>query len=206
MKTKSDEHLKIWELALLLALCVTFLTALWAEREQHELSTQLVRLHVIAESDSGEDQAVKLLVRDAVLNHLTPRLEAAKTVSAATQVIDSELPTLRSLAEGVLRENGHDPRAAASLGVESYPTRYYEGFSLPAGDYLSLRIILGEGSGRNWWCVVFPPLCMATAEDEAAFSRLSEESRALILEEDSGYKIKFRFIEWYEYLKKLFAK
>ncbi|NCC66694.1 MAG: stage II sporulation protein R [Clostridia bacterium] len=206
MKTKNDGKLKIWELSLLFALCVSLCCALWAHAGQTELSSQLVRLHVIAESDSDEDQAVKLKVRDAVLEYLVPKLKTASSVSAASGIITDSLPDLDETAEKVLSAEGHEVSAAATLSVESYPTRVYDGFALPAGEYLSLRIVLGEGRGHNWWCVVFPPLCMSAAEDEDAFSALSGEAQKLILSDDGGYTLKFRIIEWYELLRAALRK
>ena len=96
-----------------------------------------------------------------------------------------------------------DYPATAKLCVESYPTRNYDGFSLPAGGYLSLQIILGEGKGHNWWCVVFPPLCMSSAEDESAFSGLSGDSAGIIRKSDGSYRLKFRIVEFYENLKRV---
>lgn len=206
MITKYDGKLKIWELSLLIALCISLGCALWAHAGQKELSSQLVRLHVIAESDSDEDQAVKLKVRDAVLEYLVPKLKAAGSVSAASGIITDSLPDLGETAEKVLSDEGHGATAAATLSVESYPTRVYDGFALPAGEYLSLRIVLGEGRGHNWWCVVFPPLCMTSAEDEDAFSALSGDAQKLILSDDGGYTLKFRLIEWYELLRAALRK
>lgn len=205
MQTK-DGKLKIWELSLLIALCLSMGFALWAHAGQKELSSQLVRLHVIAESDSDEDQAVKLKVRDAVLEYLVPKLKTAGSVSDASNIITDNLPNLGETAEKVLSGEGHESSAAATLSVESYPTRVYDGFALPAGEYLSLRIVLGAGRGHNWWCVVFPPLCMTSAEDEDAFSALSGEAKKLILSDDGGYTLKFRLIEWYELLRAALKK
>lgn len=201
MKTKSDNKLKIWEISLLIALCLSLCAGIKAHADQQELASQIVRLHVIAESDSDEDQAVKLKVRDKVLEVLTPALADAKSIDEAKSIIADNLPALETAAEEELRDDGHDVGAKATLSVENYPLRVYNGFSLPAGDYVSLRVILGEGKGHNWWCVVFPPLCMTAVEDRDAFASLSEDSRELIVSEDGGYKLKFRIIEWFEYLR-----
>lgn len=201
MKTKSDNHLKIWELSLLIALCVSLCVGLKAHAEQQELASQLVRLHVIAESDSDEDQAVKLKVRDKVLEILTPELNEATSIDEAQEIIKETLPELKVAAENELNALGHNVGAKVTLTVENYPLRIYDGFSLPAGDYVSLRVILGEGKGHNWWCVVFPPLCMTAVEDRSAFSELSEDASKLIVQEDNGYILKFRIIEIYEKIR-----
>jgi len=195
------QHLKIWEISLLFALCVTLCTGLYAKAEQNQLACELVRLHVIANSDSDSDQNAKLKVRDSILEILTPQLEGISNISEAEAVINKSIPQLCQAATQSLQESGKYYPASAKLCVESYPTRNYDGFSLPAGDYASLQIILGEGKGHNWWCVVFPPLCMASVEDEHAFSELPKDSRELITSDGSGYKFKFRIIELYGEVK-----
>jgi len=179
---------KIWELALLLALSLTSLTGTWCAGRQEALSSGLIRLHVLAESDSPADQSAKLRARDAVLERLTPALSAAKSRAEAAAVV-GELA--EELAETARRAAGAE-RAALELGREYYPLRRYKSFSLPAGEYLSLRITLGEGRGRNWWCVVYPPLCTAPAESAEVFAG---EDWRLISEDGTSYEIRFRLLE-----------
>ena len=195
------QHLKFWEISLLFALCVTLFTGLFARAEQKQLSNELIRLHVIANSDTESDQAAKLNVRDRVLAVLTPMLEGAGDTEDAEKVIKSALPLICSEARISLIGDGKAYSAKAQLCVETYPTREYSGFALPSGDYLSLKIILGEGKGHNWWCVVFPPLCMTSVENEDAFSELSENSSRLITCSGSEYRLRFRVIELYEELR-----
>lgn len=197
------KHLKIWEISLLFALCVTLCTGLFAKAEQQKLSDELIRLHVIANSDSQSDQSAKLAVRDSVLEVLTPALEDAANINEAEKLINSELAKLCGVAERSLLQNGKFYNVRAELCRENYPTREYDGFALPAGSYLSLKIILGEGHGHNWWCVVFPPLCMTSAENEDAFSSLTEESSKLISSDSGEYRLKFRIIEIYEQFRKV---
>lgn len=198
---RSGNKLKIWELALLIALCVSLCTGLTSHAAQQELASQVVRLHIIAQSDSEQDQKIKLDVRDAVLDILTPALAETQDMDEAQEIISDRLPELEAAAEAALLAGGTPASAQAVLSVENYPLRVYDGFSLPAGDYVSLRIVLGEGEGHNWWCVVFPPLCMAAAEDEDAFSRLSDEAARLIVPDEDGYILKFRIIELYEKIR-----
>ncbi len=180
------------EAAALTWLCLVLLTGVWARGRQAALAEKLVRLHVIAVSDAAEDQAAKLRVRDAVLAELTPALESAADAQEAEKTIRTMLPRLRALAE----EIGGVP-ARAELGRENYPTRVYDGFSLPAGRYTSLRITLGEGAGRNWWCVVYPPLCGADARAMEESGALTEEEKGVITADGAGYVVKFRLLEWW---------
>ena len=187
-------------LSLLFALAAT---AAWAAADAHEtqenLAGKLIRLHVLANSDSQADQAVKLQVRDAVLEAAEAQLEDCATVEAAEEQLRELLPELEAMASSALAENGFDYPVQAALTWEDYPTREYDTFTLPAGRYLSLRVRLGEGAGQNWWCVVFPPLCLGsvteTVEETAADAGLTEGQVSLITGEDQGYVVKFRAIE-----------
>ena len=193
--------LKKWELSLLLALCITLCVGVWTQGQQQALSAKLIRLHVIAASDTEADQAFKLQVRDRVLEILTPALEGVKNREQACTVIENCLPVLEAETQAMAQAAGRDGAVSAELGLETYPTREYTDFSLPAGEYLSLRVTLGEGTGQNWWCVVFPPLCLSSAETSVDAGVLSDEDLALITEEDSGYVLKFRLIELWEELQ-----
>lgn len=197
-----NRRLKIWELSLLLALCFSFCAGLYAKAQQDRLSGELIRLHVIANSDSRADQSVKLAVRDKVLEVLTPMLEGVEDVSGARQVVEAALPLLTREARQTLLDKGRFYPAETTLCLEAYPTRTYSGFALPAGDYVSLQVVLGEGRGKNWWCVVFPPLCMTSVEDDEAFSRLTKESAGLIRDETTQYRLRFRVVELYGEIKR----
>ena len=187
-----DKRFKIWETAALLALCVTLLGGVWAQGRQNELSGKLLRLHVIAHSDEPEEQALKLRVRDAVLDYLSPLLADAADRDAARDIIESELENVRSAAESA--SEGRAVRV--TLGQERYPLRQYEGFTLPAGTYESLRVVLGEGAGQNWWCIVFPPLCIEAVEGDRLQSVMGREDYGIVTEEE-GYILRFRLIEWW---------
>lgn len=124
-----------------------------------------MRLHVLANSDTEEDQALKLLVRDAVLERATEILEQSADRAEAEIRLRESLPELEAIAEETVRATGYDYAVTAELEDTAFPTKEYDGFSLPAGEYLALRILIGEGVGQNWWCVVFPPLCTAASAD-----------------------------------------
>jgi len=185
-----DRHFKTWETAALLALCVTLLMGTWAQGRQTAISGQLLRLHVIAVSDAPEEQALKLRVRDAVLDYLSPRLAETADREEARTLLAADLDGVRAAAETAAEGRS----VQVSLGRERYPLRQYEGFTLPAGEYESLRVVLGEGTGHNWWCIVFPPLCLSAAEGEKLQSVMSREDYGIITEEE-GYVLRFRLVE-----------
>lgn len=193
------KSLKLWETALLIALSLTTLAALWAQGRQNSLSGKLVRFHVLAVSDDEYEQQLKLRVRDAVLEYISPKLEAVESSAQAREILASELDNIRSTAQAVAE--GRD--VTVTLTREDYPTKSYEGFTLPAGEYESLRVILGEGRGHNWWCIVFPPVCLSAAQAETVEEQLGEEDFRLISEEE-GYELRFRALElWGELVEKL---
>ena len=202
--TRTRRTLRIVELALLLGTAVFLLTGAWALNTQRDLADRVVRLHVLANSDSEEDQALKLLVRDAVLERATALLEQTESRAEAEALLRESLPELETIAEETVRANGYSYAVTAELEGTSFPTKEYDGFSLPAGEYLALRILIGEGAGQNWWCVVFPPLCTAASADvpeTALAAGLTEDQVGLMTEEDSGYVLKFKAVEWWEQLK-----
>ncbi len=189
-------RLKIWETAALCALCLSLCIGAWAQGRQQELSSSLVRLHVIAASDEPAEQELKLRVRDGVLEYLTPLLDEAEGSEDAQSVISENLGNIQAAASRCAGGRG----VSVTLGSEYYPTREYEGFTLPAGQYQSLRVTLGEGKGHNWWCVVFPPLCVSAAEQDSALETMTAPDRALITEAD-GYELRFHIVElWGELL------
>lgn len=208
MKTANENKngLHIWEASLLLALCFTLVYGLWQQGRQRELAGQVIRLHVIAESDSERDQQIKLRVRDEILRVLEPALKDKKGRQAAADTIEELLPAVEETARAAALSAGAVCDVSASLSTEGYPTREYEGFALPAGEYVSLRVVLGEGEGHNWWCVVFPPLCAASAQEaDEAFEMLSDGSAEMIISEDGEYKVGFRVLELFEKLRELFG-
>lgn len=133
---------------------------------QEQLADELIRFHVIANSDSKKDQAIKLKVRNAVLEEIVPYLEKSQSLEETREIIENKTEDLIEVAQEVLRKNGVDYGVKASLGQHEFPTKYYGDFSLPAGKYEAFRIVLGNGSGANWWCVMFPPLCFVHTDEE----------------------------------------
>ena len=207
MKTAVKEHgykLKFFEIALLIGLAVFLTSGALALRTQDELADKVVRLHVLANSDSEEDQALKLRVRDAVLEQATAILEQSADRREAESRLRGQLLELERIAAKEIAAEGYDYPVTVNLENTDFPTKEYDGFTLPAGEYLALRVIIGEGKGQNWWCVVFPPLCTAASADvpaSALAAGFSEEEVSLITEENQGYVLKFKAVEWWEALK-----
>lgn len=206
MRSAAKPKLPLVFLALLSALLLTGVVSLGA---QAGLADRVVRLHVLANSDSEEDQALKLLVRDQVLSQAEQLLTGTADRAEAEAVLTRALPELKETAAAVIAAEGYDYDVEVRLEETAFPTKEYDGFSLPAGEYLALRVLIGEAKGQNWWCVVFPPLCAAAAEEvpEAAQAAgLSAEQVQLITEENGAYKLKFKAVELWERLGSLWDK
>lgn len=192
-----------WEIGLGIVLAMVLLSGSVTLQSQAALAEQVVRFHVIANSDSEADQALKLLVRDAVLTQASDLLAGTTAQDQAQRILQENLDSLAQTGQAVVSQEGYAYTVTAQLGLEDYPTKDYDGFSLPAGTYHSLRITIGEGAGQNWWCVAFPPLCTTAATDlavTAMASGLNEPQIALITQEE-GYVLQFKAIELWGELK-----
>ena len=168
-----------------------------------EVYDSVIRLHVLANSDTEEDQAIKLKVRDAVLAHTGALLENVSTKEQAQQILDRELERIRAVAEQTLAENGAPNAVTVTLTSEAYPRRTYEAAALPAGEYLSLRVMIGEAQGQNWWCVLFPQMCLSTAVAEQKASCLAAglsegQYRFITQSTGTGYRVRFKLVEMVE--------
>ncbi len=150
------------------SLCFVLAAFVWAGTliaDRQRLNEELIRLHVVANSDSEADQSLKLRVRDAVTESLQDDLSKLGDVEEAKAYLRESLPKIQAVANEALAAAGCDDRAVVTLCKEVFDTRHYDTFSLPAGIYESLRIVIGNGQGHNWWCVVFPSLCLPAASD-----------------------------------------
>lgn len=158
----------------------------------------VLRLHVIAESDSDEDQALKLKVRDAVLNVVGDAVAGCGSIDEAVLAVDGIRGEIEAAARRCIAENGADYGVSVELGRERYPRREYDGATLPAGVYNSLRVTIGAGEGRNWWCVLFPSVCMrfsSVSEEECAAVGLTPSEYRIITEKSGKVRIRLRLLE-----------
>ncbi|RKJ41367.1 stage II sporulation protein R [Acutalibacter sp. 1XD8-33] len=169
-----------------------------------QLPENILRLHVVANSDRQEDQDLKLRVRDAVLEEANRWCQGAETLEEANVQICTHLEGIRGAAENVIKANGFTDRATVQVTEEFFPTRTYENFTLPAGRYRALRVVIGEGEGHNWWCVVFPALCLPAAGEKDVLATLPENQRK-VAQSPGRYQVEFKLAEWYEELKNWLA-
>lgn len=197
---------KLLKIGLVLFALVGIVTTVTLCRDKQLLQEHLVRLHVVANSDSQEDQAQKLQVRDAVLSYLEPAMEAISDPQEAVAYLQAHLEDLEQVANTALKKAGSALQAVVTLDMEEFTTRVYDTFTLPAGIYESLRIEIGEGEGHNWWCVVFPSLCLPATSDgfeaQAVDGGLSQGLASCLSE--GRYSIRFRLLDWLGQLENFF--
>lgn len=162
-----------------------------------QIKTDTLRLHIIANSDSDFDQELKLKVRDRVLEYTGELFAEASGKTEAEALAEYSADDIKAVAEEVIAENGADYSVSVEITNMWFETRSYDGFTLPAGDYDAVRIIIGAGEGHNWWCVMYPPLCVPGAEN--ALAKYGANAKFI---EGDGFEIRFALLEWLESLRK----
>lgn len=176
-----------------------------AQAAENDISNKIIRFHVIANSDSLKDQAVKLKVRDDVLSFLSPKLEKSSSVEESRGILNKNSSKIKEIAETQLRKSGYKYGVKTELSNENFPIKTYGNITLPQGKYQAYRIIIGSGKGQNWWCVMFPPLCFVDITrgsisykqtQKEMMKVLTPEEYSLVDNQNVGdIKIKFKFIE-----------
>lgn len=193
---------QILQAAFLFLLALALNSGAAAVRTQERLSEKVIRLHVLANSDSPADQSLKLLVRDRLLHDTAPLLDKARNRQEMETLLRESLPALSGAARDTLSMNGSSYPVTLELREAEFPTRYYDTFALPAGRYLALRAVIGDGNGHNWWCVVFPPLCGGGVPDTDSGDFTAEEISLI----RSPYVLKFRVVECWERVRQTLAR
>jgi stage II sporulation protein R len=149
------------------------------------LSNKLIRFHVIANSDSVEDQTLKLKVRDNVLDYISPKLKKAKSLEESRKILKSEDAAINKIAKKVISQNGYNYTVKTALSSENFPVKSYGNITLPQGKYEAYRIIIGKGNGQNWWCVMFPPLCFVdVTKGETSIKETEKEMKKVLNDEE----------------------
>ncbi len=199
---------------LLISVSLALLIGLLPVHGEKEIYDSVVRLHVLANSDSEEDQEIKLKVRDSVLVLTRELLADCRNRGEAVHVMEENLELFEECANKTLSDNGSEHMASVIFCEEYYPTRQYESSAFPAGEYLSLQIKIGEAEGKNWWCVLFPPICLSAAsknenelKDGFIAAGLTGEQYRIITDSDEGngkYEIRFKILEIFQEILRRF--
>lgn len=186
----------------ILAFCLAFLVLLSIDclipRDEEKIYDSVIRLHILANSNTDTDQSLKLKVRDAIIAESNGLFENYQPDKLPLDQMDELGEKFASIANRVIKENGFDYTAAAEWGKESYPTREYDGITFPAGEYYSLRINLGNAEGENWWCVLFPPLCTNASSAKESLTKMGISENGTKVYTSKKYVIRFKFLELFK--------
>lgn len=201
-------------LFLLLILFITISASSYALNVSSDISNSVFRLHVIANSDSKEDQNLKYLVRDNILNYFNNNSINLENKTEVINFINLNLNNIQKVAEDTIKENNYNYPVTLEIGNFDFPTKKYGDISLPNGKYDALRVKIGNASGKNWWCVMFPPLCFVDVSSgivddnskKLLSNNLNQEEYALISSENNSYEFKFKILEFFNNLNLIIAK
>ncbi len=185
---------KIFKTTLITLICTVIIAAIPTEAEA-KIYQDTVRLHILADSDSEIDQALKIKVRDRILYSYKDELSLLDDTAGAKEYLEEILPEAERLARGVIEEEGFDYTVKVEIVYEWFDTRDYGSFTLPCGYYSALRIIIGQGKGQNWWCVMYPPMCLDIALGEEVYENDDYTYEENLLITNGRYKVKFKLLE-----------
>lgn len=209
-KAKTEKARVLTSLFVLVFFLGSLSLSAYSNKTVEGLSDSLIRLHVIANSDSDEDQELKRSVRDAVIKYMEEELKGAENIDEVKRRINNDIGRLEEIAAEVVKSCGKDYEVHASIGKSLFPTKAYGDIVLPAGSYQALKIVIGEGQGANWWCVLFPPLCFVDVSHGTVPDSVKEELKSVLTEEeykiidsseedeDIPVKIKFKIVEIFQ--------
>lgn len=210
MKNIIKKELPIIAISFICALLLTFImlkgVKAYSDKIVNNISQEVFRLHVVANSNSEADQALKLKIRDAILNEMNPELSKSKSKEETQFILCNNIPRIKKCALETIKKEGFDYSIKTNIGNEYFPEKHYGDICLPAGNYDSLKISVGKGEGKNWWCVMYPPLCFVDggciikeADKSTLKENLSADDYRLITESNSvPIKIKFKIIEMFQ--------
>lgn len=194
--------IRVWELSLLLALCISLCWGVFEIGRQNALAEKIIRMHVIASGDTEIEQQIKMNVKQSVEGLLEPMMAESTTLDEACRAIENSRQAILAAAE----EAAGGERVELELGIQSYPTRYAQGYALPAGEYMSLRIVIGDGEGHNWWGVIFPYLMPEEVFEHCEQAMLLDEDEIGMIYESQERIVSFRILELAELVRQWLAR
>ncbi len=209
-----QHNIKIIFVSLMVGLVITFgtmwTTKAYSETIQEGIASEVIRFHVLANSDSKEDQALKLKVRDAILDQFSYKFDGSKDIAQSRKIIQENLSAIERCARDVIEREGYTYGVKASLSKSIFPTKQYANVKFPPGEYEALRVVIGEGKGKNWFCVMFPPLCFVDETHSKISEKTAQELRTVLTADEYNLvvdadgdralpvKVKFKIVEWWQ--------
>ncbi|KGO13699.1 stage II sporulation protein R [Clostridium botulinum] len=179
--------------------------------EQKDISNKIIRFHVLANSDSIEDQSLKLKVKDEIIKYMMPKLDKSSSIDESRKILKENDKEIKKIAENIINKNGYKYSVNTYLGQDQFPIKTYGNITLPQGKYEAYKIVIGNGQGQNWWCVMFPPLCFVDVTKGEVSTKKTEQKMKKVLKEEelkcinnskNSYEIKFKVVEKINKLKR----
>ncbi|KRU24886.1 stage II sporulation protein R [Clostridium botulinum] len=178
---------------------------------QKDISNKIIRFHVLANSDSIEDQSLKLKVKDEIIKYMMPKLDKSSSIDESRKILKENDKEIKKIAENIINKNGYKYSVNTYLGQDQFPIKTYGNITLPQGKYEAYKIVIGNGKGQNWWCVMFPPLCFVDVTKGEVSTKKTEQKMKKVLKEEelkcinnskNSYEIKFKVVEKINKLKR----
>ena len=203
-KFLSERKVKLFLMSLVIGMCVTSSLQVYSRNVVEGISDSVVRLHIVANSNSAEDQSLKLKVRDEIIGYLKPMFEDAKNIEETKNIIAFNLENIEEEAERIIKKYGYTYGVTVSLGNFDFPTKEYGNVRFPKGNYDALKIVIENGNGKNWWCVLYPQLCFSeningvlTEESETKLKNTLSDDQYDVITNKSKINFKFKIVEWF---------
>lgn len=175
------------------------------EKECRNISDEVLRIHILADSDSETDQSLKLKVRDEILNFTDGLYSDVTSKEEAIKITQKHIAGIEATAENILRANGCQKEVKAEILDMNFNTRYYDDITMPSGNYTALRVTIGSGEGKNWWCVMYPSLCLYTASDAKSLEDELSQKQYEVLTQKPKYEFRFKVLEYFDFLCEFFS-
>lgn len=196
---------KLFKSAVVALVFVSVLSFLPFYEECRSISDEVLRIHILADSDSDYDQSLKLKVRDEILEYTDGLYSDVTSKEHAVNITKEHIDEIVTTAENTLRKNGCNKEVKAEVLDMNFNTRYYENITMPSGNYTALRITIGSGEGKNWWCVMYPSLCLYSALDSKTLEDELSSEQYEVITDAPKYQFKFRFLEYFDYFCNLIS-
>lgn len=195
------------EISLIIGLIITIVVGSFTTfaAQCEDVRSSVLRLHILANSDSEEDQKLKLKVRDRILEDIGGVFLTPSDLSTAEKTAEDSLNEILSVAEDEIKENGYDYPVHAEIVKMYFTTRQYGDITMPAGMYDAVRITIGKAEGKNWWCVLYPPMCIPAAQPKQTLDDVMEDSSVELVEKNPQYEVRFAVVEWFETIRQMFS-
>ncbi len=205
-KILSERKVKLFLMSLVIGVCVTSSLQVYSRNVVEGISDSVVRLHIVANSDSAEDQSLKLKVRDEITGYLKPMLDNAENVEETKNIIAFNLENIEEEAERIIKKYGYTYGVTVSLGNFDFPAKEYGNVRFPKGNYDALKIVIENGNGKNWWCVLYPQLCFSEnvngilpEESETKLKNTLSDDQYDVITNKSKINFKFKIVEWFSF-------